>query len=778
MVQIFINEVELDLPANIGEQIAINFEAFPLGEFRNTFNNFSGNLTFPATPKNCKVFGQATNNLSPLTITRQYTGQILSGAIELFYGRVDFERYNNGFECRFVTSGQLLSEEIKQYDMFDVLFGLPPADIIVGGWFDHTWNQFNTSIDLGDSIPDIVNIRYPLLDLGYFTNTPQKVGWFDLRPTFNLYALVNAIALKLNKSVVFQGGINDLLRYTTVTPNVWEYSDRIIEQNSIALKLDPTPTTYTNINAPAFEGGTLPATLSGITQTKSGIFRQATSTTVAAPFTTTTLVESDYAFGVDFEFAMCFNFRVTNLRYRTVDLSFQQAIEFRLNLNVKNATVTDFEISFLPDFNAGFSSDYPTGRPPVVTIVGGNIVKILCFANQATYSPYGTTDVYATMVIRYKGFKSLPAGSDLSFIINETEWGVRYATGVGTVQPQGVVSLTFSYFNPVNESYLNIKHNEQIYSNGVVYAADLLSDLKPVDVLKYFMRLTGSYLIEGTDTLTFVPFANYNKSEAIDWSGKVNWLIPPIVDYRDNELGKNNYLIYKQDDTNGNLDRYYLAGNLPTNLGEKDVVLYEAPFGQSVLKQTFQGAISILNIPYYNAPITIVYNPYQNTSINFQQGTYVGYNGQLYKVKQNVLGSTGIPPALTNDYELVDFKDFNQQKPQFRVVYVADRPDANNNVRVFSTAGNDLRAATLYSQIAPLDFQKAITDGYGFIPSTFLDYRQVVCQVSLSDLDIHLLDLKKLVFISELNAYFYINKVEDYTPDTNVDTTVTLTMLP
>jgi hypothetical protein len=84
----------------------------------------------------------------------------------------------------------------------------------------------------------------------------------------------------------------------------------------------------------------------------------------------------------------------------------------------------------------------------------------------------------------------------------------------------------------------------------------------------------------------------------------------------------------------------------------------------------------------------------------------------------------------------------------------------------------------LYSQIAPLDFQQAITDGYGFIPSTFLDYRQVVCQVSLSDLDIHLLDLKKLVFISELNAYFYINKVEDYTPDTNVDTTVTLTMLP
>ena len=778
MVQIFINEVELDLPANIGEQIAINFEAFPLGEFRNTFNNFSGNLTFPPTSKNRLVFGNATNNLGALNITRQYTGQILSGAIELFYGRVDFERYNNGFECRFVTSGQLLSEEIKQYDMFDVLFGLPPADIIVGGWFDHTWNQFNTSIDLGDSIPDIVNIKYPLLDLGYFTNTPQKVGWFDLRPTFNLYALVNAIALKLNKSVVFQGGINDLLRYTTVTPNVWEYSDRIIEQNSIALKLDATPTTYTNINAPAFEGGTLPATLSGIAQTKSGIFRQATSTTVIAPFTTTTLVESDYTFGVDFEFAMCFNFRVSNLRYRTVDLSFQQAIEFRLDLNVKNANAADFEISFLPDFNAGFSSDYPNGRSPFVAIVGGNVVRVLCFANEAGYSPNGTTDVYATMVIRYKGFKSLPAGSDLSFIINETKWGVRYATGVGPIQPQGVVSLTFSYFNPVNESYLKIKHNEQIYTNGIVYAADLLSDLKPVDVLKYFMRLTGSYLIEGTDTLTFVPFANYNKSEAIDWSGKVNWLIPPIVDYRDNELGKNNYLVYRQDDTNGNLDPYYLAGNLPTNLGEKDVVLYEAPFGQSVLKQTFQGAISILNIPYYNAPITIVYNPYQNTSINFQQGTYVGYDGQLYKVKQNVLGSTGIPPALTNDYELVDFKDFNQQKPQFRVVYVADRPDANNNVRVFSTAGNDLRAATLYSQIAPLDFQKAITDAYGFIPSTFLDYRQVVCQVSLSDLDIHLLDLKKLVFISELNAYFYINKVEDYTPDTNVDTTVTLTMLP
>lgn len=774
MIQIFINEQELDLPVDIGEQIAINYEAFPLGEFRNTFNNFSGNLNFPPTPKNRLIFGHATNNLAPLTVTREYTGRIVSGAIELFYGRVDYERYNNGFECRFVTSGQLLSEEIKQYDMFDVLFGLPAADTIVNGWFDHTWNSLNTSVALGGSIPDITNVFYPLLDLGYFNNTPQKIGWFDLRPTFNLYALINAIALKVNKSVVFGGGINDLLRYTTVTPRVWEYSDRIKQQNSIALKLDATPTTYTNIDAPAFSTGTLPATLSGIAQTKSGIFRTATTTTVVAPFSTTTLVESDFTFGVDFEFAMCFNFRASNLRYRDVGLN--QQIEFRIDCDVRNGTGLDFEFSFLPDWNAGFTHDTPTGVAPVVTFVTGtNVIKIICQANEGGFSPNGTTDVYATLVIRYKAFKKLNAGNNLTFLIHQTEWGVRYATGVSG---QGQIGLTISYFNPISESYLNIKHNEQIYTNGIVYAADLLSDLKPVDVLKYFMRLTGSYLIETTDTLNFIPFANYDKAEAVDWSGKVNFLQPPIVDYRDNELGKDNWLVYKQDDTNGNLDPYYLGGNLPTNLGSAITTLYEAPFAQSFLKQTFKGSTSIVSIPYYNAPITIIYNPYQNTSITFEQDTYVGYDGQLYKVRQNVVGSTGTPPALTNDYELVDYKDFNQQEPDFRVVYVADKPDANNNVRVFSTAGSDLRPADLYSQIAPLDFQKAITDGYGFIPSTFLDYRQVVVQVSLSDLDIHNLDLKKLVFISELNAYFYINKVEEYTPATNVDTTVTLTMLP
>jgi hypothetical protein len=290
------------------------------------------------------------------------------------------------------------------------------------------------------------------------------------------------------------------------------------------------------------------------------------------------------------------------------------------------------------------------------------------------------------------------------------------------------------------------------------------------------MRLTGSYLVETDTTITLVPFGDYEKADAIDWSGKVNFLQQPIVDYRDNELGKDNWLVYQQDDTNTALDPYYLGGNLPTNLGNQIVFLYEAPFAQSAFNQTFQGALSLVRVPYFDAALAFIYKVWVNDATVFSKGQFVGFEGRLFKVTTNTTGSEGTPLVNAADYEEVDFSVFNSQTPEYRAIEVLT--DQVTGVQVYNNLLDTFYTKQDVGALNGIDFQQAITDGYGFIPSTFLDYRQLILQVSLSDLDIHNLDLKKLVFISELNAYFYINKVEEYTPDTNVDTTVTLTMLP
>jgi hypothetical protein len=779
MIQIFINEQELDLPVDIGEQIAINYEAFPLGEFRNTFNNFSGNLNFPPTAKNRLIFGHATNNLAPLTITREYTGRIVSGAIELFFGRVDYERYNNGFECRFVTSGQLLSEEIKQYDMFDVMYGLRRADFETGEtWFDHRYLATATQNGIGTNANGDFNVYYPLLDLGYFNNTNKKIGFFDLRASFNLWTMCLAIAKKVNKSLTFSGALPERLQNTFITPKDWKYSDRLIEYNKTSCKVLPFATNFdtykVEYNSQGFRNFNPLFGVDGVHPIKEGKF---TFTTNSLDCITEVITPLSMNFNVNSE--LTFNC-IVNVVYEPIGTplsSISSALSSRISIGF------NLDSTLFDSVDAGISINFINGE--TVTgqnfATGGDIVLLINptngFPSTAEIRPMpiavGLRYVRVPVTVKFKksgifeGTITTPIVSRVSVSTLHT-----YVDGVWTTVSVEFESATD---NPNTPDFI-LQHDERIYANGLISGADLMGNLKPADVLKYAMRISGSYLDETEETITFIPFAGYDKSEAQDWSGKVNFLQQPIVDYRDNELGKDNWLVYKQDDTNTALDPYYLGGNLPTNLGSAIATLYEAPFAQSAFNQTFNGSASLVRVPYYNAPLAYVYRVWIDDSTNFVKGEYVGYLGRLFKVLNNTTGSAGTPLVNSSNYEEVDYSIFNEQSPEYRAIEVLT--DQVTGVEVYNDFGDLQYTNSIVGALNGIDFAQAITDGYGFIPSTFLDYRQVVVQVSLSDLDIHNLDLKKLVFISELNAYFYINKVEEYTPATNVDTTVTLTMLP
>jgi hypothetical protein len=771
MIQIFINEQELDLPANIGEQIAINYEAFPLGEFRNTFNNFSGNLNFPPTAKNRLIFGHATNNLAPLTITREYTGRIVSGAIELFFGRVDYERYNNGFECRFVTSGQLLSEEIKQYDMFDVMYGLPRADAVSGEqWFDHKYEIEATPFGVGEIVTDVKNVRYPLMDLGYFNNTNDKIGYFDLRPAFNLWIMCLAIAKKVNKNLLFSGTLPERLQNTFITLKEWKYSDRFIESTKTATKVLPFTTSYNYVarnSSPLTTFNTMTFSIDATSPLKVGEFELITDsgflTDVRTPFDCNFNVNAELSFKCIIDYTSQFN--------QGTLPSFNFWLETITSVLFDNVdSVAIQSVSFI-DGEQILGTDTATGSEPLCRILDNGAYVDYC--NPELFS--GQYKIRLPLLIRYQKNRVYEGLIEDARFIPVLKVALAPYGGDSTLDQSISISFNTSTIDPNVPDFI-LQHNNVILGNGFISGADLMGTLKPADVLKYAMRLSGSYLIETDTAITLVPFSDYDKAEAQDWSGKVNFLQPPIVDYRDNELGKDNWLVYKQDDTNTALDPYYLGGNLPTNLGTTIATLYEAPFAQSAFNQTFEGSTTIVRIPYYNAPLAYIYRVWLNDSTTFNRGQYVGFEGRLFKVLNNTTGSAGTPLVNTSNYEEVDYSIFNEQSPEYRAIEVLT--EQITRIKVYNDLGNAYYIKDDTAALNGIDFAQAITDGYGFIPSTFLDYRQVVVQVSLSDLDIHNLDLKKLVFISELNAYFYINKVEEYTPATNVDTTVTLTMLP
>jgi len=697
----------------------------------------------------------------------------------LFFGRVDFERYNNGFECRFITSGQLLSEEIKQYDMFDVMYGLRAADLETGEtWFDHRYLSSATQNGVGTNANGDKNVKYPLIDLGYFNNSNTKIGYFDLRATFNLWTMCLAIAKKINKTLTFQGALPERLKKTYITPKDWKYSDRLIEENKTTSKVLPFDTSYdtykVEYDVQGFRFFNPLFGVDAVNPIKTGKFTLVPNgldlvQEIITPLSLNFNVNAELTFNCIVEVA--YDPIGTPLSSISTAISSQIRISFNVESTLFTGTQSGVSIEFIEDETI-IGQNFSTGGEITLSI---NPTNGSPNTGQIRPMPIATgiRNVRVPVKVKFKkttdfeGTITTPIVARIGVSTLHT-----YVDGVWTT-----VTVRFdSGTDEPNIPDFIIQHDNKILGNGLISGADLMGSLKPADVLKYAMRLTGSYLVENDTSLTFVPFSDYDKASAMDWSGKVNWLIPPIVDYRDNELGKDNWLIYKQDDTNTPLDPYYLGGNLPTNLGDKIVTLYQAPFAQSAFNQTFQGALSLVRVPYYDAPLAYVYRVWTSDSTSFNKGQYVGYEARLFKVLNNVLGSAGTPPTLTNDYEEVDYDEFNNQSPEFRAIEVLN--EQITNVEIFNEFGDFAYTIDDVGALNGIDFQQAITEGYGFIPSTFLDYRQVVCQVSLSDLDIHLLDLKKLVFISELNAYFYINKVEDYTPDTNVDTTVTLTMLP
>jgi hypothetical protein len=771
MIQIYINDKELDLPVDIINQIGINYEVFTIGEFANKFNSFSGNLTFPNTDTNRRVFGFATDNLNAGIVNREYTGRIVNNAVEVFSGEVNFERYNNGFECRFFTTGQVLMQKLQAIEMYDVLDALPATT----DWFNHKFTIANFPSYGDGRFLFSRNVIYPNLDLGYFNRNDSKLGFWDYRPTFSLYTLLDAIAYKLGYTFNFNGSVPDSLERCFIAGKSFQYSQRLIDKNRTEISLASAPATLTNVElrglgSPRVYGiNTTPAT------TKTGAWTNNIYVD-NIPARTNIFSAANLQFNTEFSFALAYYVRVTNLQYYS-DFTGGQWVEYVLELDVKNGITEEFIVELLPDYNSGYSDDAIGGIAPTITQPTNTSVKIAIYANEAGYSPKGTTDAYATMIIRFKGVKR-DVNSSVYFRLVSVSEGAKYGYIAG-VSDQGLVNVTKDYYSVTGEPLVTLTHDDYIYPEGLIDAGDLLSNLKPIDVMKYAMRLSGTYLTETSNTFTLNRFDNYTTNTPTNWSGKANLLNGIAVDYLNNDLGESNWLVYKQDNANNISDPYLFGANLPSNVGNRLNILYESVFAQSVLSQTCSGKVIMLKVPYFNADIEKAYRVWQNAAVTYSVGQFVGWNGLLFKVIASVLGNEGTPDTLPAKYEPLTYSEFQPQNIEFRSLYIyRDAVVGRSSTTYYNIAGTLVGQNAIAAAFEPLSLQTAVDTLYAFIPSTFLDFRQIEVELMLTSIDIANLDLKKLVRIDELNGTFYVNALSNYTPDVSVPTKAILTLIP
>jgi hypothetical protein len=774
MLQVYINSTVLDCYPNVLEQFAFDYQAFPLYDFATVTNGFAGNITFPPTKTNKNVFGKVDISNLDTGVTRSYPALIQYSGITFFKGTAYLESYSSGgYELRFETDTQFIFDSLKDATMWEVLKNL--------GLRTDSNDLFDTAFTHDAVWGYLSGVKsstlFPLIDNGLFKNSERYVNFFDLRPAFKLEPLVKYIAEYVGRTLT----INDTERLDSLflTPDVFEYGEQFREANRLLLGTTTTFDTYANrvLNGPT------------IFTSLGRIFGYYEDLEQAGKFTYTRLdtrtpisgvyriqVESDYRFNTTAKVNFRQTVRITNLIYQGevrpqyVQLKFAVLGSFSL---VENGTAI-----LVDGWNSGYSSARPLGRTPEVEFVvndfGDTFILFKVWANQATYSPYGTTDAYLTFDVSFQiPTTDLEVGDLLELYAPLPVWKSEYQNGE---DGQGLVTVSCKYDKIENLPFLEVTHDEVILPNGFISAADLLSNLKANDVLKFALRQVGGILTDTGTQLIITTLDQLTRADAKDWTTKLVNINEATVDFIEDNLGLNNYLLFPPNDNNGNIDEYYQALNLPST-GRGNVNLYVAPTDQTINSQAFQGNLTLPLIQFFKIAYNTLYNAY-STSLTYQPNELVGYNGEVYKVITAVDGGDGLPDTLPSDYELVERSLLGEQDAGNRCIWVeAIEFPADNNAYLVNTNGTDSGLFVQWKGNTELAGFENAEPLYGFLPDTFLDYRTFSVMLNLTLLDILQLDLNRLVFIKQLNGYFYVNKIENYTPAPNILTKVLLTRI-
>jgi hypothetical protein len=338
------------------------------------------------------------------------------------------------------------------------------------------------------------------------------------------------------------------------------------------------------------------------------------------------------------------------------------------------------------------------------------------------------------------GSTSLGITFDSAVAADATNYVLLWRLNIITETQTGETVSTTNFFNDIDvESTFKIEQNKPTQAD-----VSIVNSFDDINIGSAFLMLCNiagliPAIDEATRTVRVVTFDQTikNKSNALDWSKKLDLSEEPTVSFIIDGTAKNNLFRYADDDGDQFLKEFQNFGQgalvIDNENLEEERVKYEAPYSLCPLVNTFNGGTE----------------PRQMARID--TGDKYDFDGVDYNL---------IPNAKIDGFNT-------------RLVFLTRQTDS-----LIQIAGSLSTQSGNYEVTnEPLLFSNILANDYELINRMFDRSKIVNALLRLNVADIATLDFSKPVYIDYFNDYFYVNEVSQFKVNDVDSTQVTLIRL-
>lgn len=341
---------------------------------------------------------------------------------------------------------------------------------------------------------------------------------------------------------------------------------------------------------------------------------------------------------------------------------------------------------------------------------------------------------------------------DLNFNVEDAtlEYGDKVYLQVTTVDSLLVQSGDFRCFNAADTTI--------VYTN-LFECSGNMPNMALKDFIRAFCVRYNLLLISdrAQQTIQFTPFKELYTNDSYDWSDKID-IRNKAIEFKSDLYGQTN--IFRYLDDNQYSFGYATGTILLANKNVKEEYILKQPFGASVDVIRLKG-LSCPQIPMYlfdeadidNLPVPEYAPP----------GGIDNVFGSVYFSENAIINRKQTPQTVTARIIYI-----NQTLLSADPIIYKDGP--------FSFVSGPLSTEPLawfWNDTEPynLSFDSTktgnslLTDNYTELEFMLDKFKIVTAQFNLNAADVLNHDFTRPVFISYLNAYFYVNKIKDYQPN-------------
>lgn len=336
---------------------------------------------------------------------------------------------------------------------------------------------------------------------------------------------------------------------------------------------------------------------------------------------------------------------------------------------------------------------------------------------------------------------------------NTLELYLRYDAGA----PVTAATVT------INRARLSVTKIKNTVEGSRVYVSGTLPDMKQADLMSSLFNMFGLVVQEDRAKreieINFFSDIKKNISIADDWSDKLDLSVKPKLEYQKalSGYGKKNYFRYKENSSDAANVNYLEANNISKGDGyfvlENDIVSPE--------KEVFTSQFSA----------TMMVKSFIDVAVTGSGGQIPWI--QRYSDSSQPLGDPDVDPSPRILLVLPDVY-VSQFLPAFGIgirynnlassTVESKVPFAYFDKRLYGSTVDDFRRTLIFSRNVP---SEETSDS--LLDTFYSDYVEILrnpkalyCRMDLNPIDIENLDFMIPKYISKYNAYFFLNKIEEY----------------